>query len=88
MGFGSLWCTEQLRLGLDVDEDDVEEEEEEEDELEVEAGEEMGVTWEVEEDVMEVTGGLTPTNPLTRLNRGSAHRLLLQLAGSRVKRPV
>lgn len=87
MGLGSLWCTEQLRLGLDVDEDDVEEEEEEEDKLDVEAGEEEGVTWETE-DVMEVAGGLTPTNPLTRLNRGSAHRLLLQLAGSRVKRPV
>lgn len=87
MGLGSLWCTEQLRLMLDVDAEDVEEEEEE-DELEVEAGEEEGVTWAVEEDVMEVAGGLTPTNPLTRLNRGSAHRLLLQLAGSRVKRPV
>lgn len=88
MGLGSLWCTEQLRLGLDVDEDDVEEDEEAEDELEVETGEEERVTWEVEEDVMELVGGLTPTNPLTRLNRGSAHRLLLQLAGSRVKRPV
>lgn len=86
MGLGSLWCTAQLRLGLDVDEDDVEEEEEE-DELEVETGEEEGVIWTVE-DVIEVAGGLTPTNPLTRLNRGSAHRLLLQLAGSRVKRPV
>lgn len=85
MGLGSLWCTEQLKLGLVVDEDDVEEEE---DELDVETGEEEGVTWAVKVDVMELAGALTPTSPLTRLNRGSAHRLLLQLAGSKVKRPV
>ncbi len=81
MGLGSLWWTEQLRLVLDVD-DKVEEGMEDEEE------EEGGAAWEVE-DGMEVGGGLMPTSPLTRLNRGSAHRLLLQLwAGSRVKRPV
>ena len=76
MGLGSLWCTEQL---WDEEEEDGGREEEEEVEI---------VCDEEEEEELE-EGGLMPTNPLTRLKRGSAHRLLLQLvAGSRVKRPV
>lgn len=82
MGLGSLRWTEQPRLIWEEDEEEEEEGgDEEEEELTGEA---------MEDGAAEVAVWLAiPTNPLTRLKRGSAHRLLLQVvAGSRVKRPV
>ena len=83
MGLGSLWWVEQLRLQLweEVVVEELEEgAEDTEDEEEV---------WEPAEEESGPPGALMPTSPLTRLNRGSAHRLLLQVvAGSSVKRPV